>query len=118
MSGEHLTAQIAAMWFHFEKCLFCRNPSFHHGGELVIVDMGNFTRENGLQLNDRFRMQGTIRRRMNMQEIQLKVMSVITYHLTETFPLYLYESHEPERDSLTRFNFALLDIIRTMFNLT
>jgi hypothetical protein len=104
--------------YTLKNLLFCRNPSFHHSGELVIVDMGNFTRENGLQLNDRFRMHGTIRRRMNMQEIQLRVMSVITRHLTETFPHYLYESHEPERDSLTRFNFALLDIIRTMFNLT
>lgn len=80
--------------------------------------MGNFTHENGLQLDDEFRMRGTIRRRMNMQEIQLKVMSVITQRLNESFQSYLYERHEPERDSLTRFNFALLDIIRGMFNLT
>jgi hypothetical protein len=82
--------------------------------------MGNFTHENGLQLYDEFRMRGTVRRRMNMQEIQLRVMSVITQplHRHETFQYYLLGTHEPERDSLVRFNFALLDIIRGMFNLS
>lgn len=77
--------------------------------------MGNFTHENVLQLYYEFRIRG-----MNMQEIQLRVMSVITQllHHYETFQHYLYENQEPERDSLTRFNFALLDIIRTMFNLS
>lgn len=82
--------------------------------------MGNFTHENGLQLRHEFRMRGAVRRRMNMQEIQLRVMSVITQqlHRHETFQQYLHEDHEPERDSLTRFNFALLEIIRGMFNLS
>lgn len=97
-----------------------RNPSYHHGGQLDIVDMGNFTHENGLQLNDEFRMREIVRRRMNMQKIQLRVMSVIMQplHHRETFQHLLYGIHEPERDSLQRFNFALLDIIRGMFNLT
>lgn len=82
--------------------------------------MGNFTHENGLQLYEEFRMRGAARRRMNMQEIQLRVMSVITQklHQRESFQCYLHGSHEPERDSLTRFNLALLDIIRGMFNLS
>lgn len=97
-----------------------RNPSKQHGGQLVIADMGNFTHKNGLQISDEFRIRGTIRRRMNMQKIQLRVMSVITQklHQDETFQQYLYGKHEPDRDSLTRFNFALLDIIRSMFNLS
>jgi hypothetical protein len=80
--------------------------------------MGNYTSRNGMQLSEDFATKSTIKRRMDMQQIRLKVMAVVTQQLHEPFEHYLLGSHEPHRDSLTRFNFALLDIIRTMFNLT
>lgn len=95
-----------------------RNPSHQHGGRLTIQKMGNFTPSHRLQLSESFKAKTAIKRRMNMQKIELKVMNVITQELHEPFQDYLRQSHEPHRDSLSRFNFALLDIIKDMFNLT
>lgn len=80
--------------------------------------MGQFTAKRRLQLSEPFKGKTAIKRRMDMQEIELKVMTVITQQLHEPFQEYLQHSHEPHRDSLSRFNFALLDIIKDMFNLT
>lgn len=80
--------------------------------------MGKFTTEHRLQLSESFKGKTAIKRRTNMQEIELKVMAVITQKLHEPFEDYLHSNYEPHRDSLSRFNFALLDIIKDMFNLT
>ncbi|KAG5677986.1 hypothetical protein PVAND_007698 [Polypedilum vanderplanki] len=97
------------------------NPSYHHGGQLIVTELGNYTNANGLQYHEHFRKQvsaGVIKRRMNMQGIKLKVMCVIQEELREPFEQLLYESYEPWRDPITRFSFSLLEIIREMFNLT
>lgn len=95
-----------------------RNPSHQHGGHLKVREMGNFTAAQQLHLSEHFTTLTTIKRRMNMQEIELKVMAVITQQLHEPFQEYLQQNHEPHRDSLSRFTFVLLDIIKEMFNLT
>lgn len=82
--------------------------------------MGNFTTTNRLQLSDEtfFKMNGIIKQRMNMQKIKLRLMAVITQQLHEPFQNYLTTTREPHKDSMTRFNVALLEIIKIMFNLT
>jgi hypothetical protein len=106
---------------HGESTLFVaslRNPSYRHGGRLIVTEMGNFTLANGMQLNDDEFKAGAIKRRMNMQGIRLKVMAVLREEIRVPFEDLLYEHDEPLRDSMTRFTFSLVEIIREMFNLT
>jgi hypothetical protein len=77
--------------------------------------MGKFNNAQRLQLNG---VKATIKHRMNMQKIKLKIMTVITKNLDGPFENYLHGNHEPHIDSSSRFNFALVSIVAEMFNLS
>lgn len=95
-----------------------RNPSHQHDGTLNIIEMGNYSVSNGLKLNNEYRLQSTIKRRKNMQKIKLRIMTVINQKIHEPFEHYLLKNHNPHLDSAHRYNFALLNIIKDMFNFT
>lgn len=80
--------------------------------------MGNYTLDKGLQLAFDFSGKSTLGRRMNLQEIKLRIMTVITQKIHEPFESYLMHNYDSYLDSLNRFNFILLNHVREMFNFT
>lgn len=80
--------------------------------------MGNFTIAKGLQLTADFTVKTTLSRRMNLQGIKLRIMTVITQKVHEPFEYYLIHNYDSHLDSLNRFNFALLNHVRELFNFT
>lgn len=59
-----------------------------------------------------------IQQRRNMSAIPLRVMMVIQQKIHEPFQLYLKHTYNRHLDTMHRFNFAILEVFREMFNVT
>ncbi|XP_055846896.1 uncharacterized protein LOC129912615 [Episyrphus balteatus] len=93
------------------------NPGFQYGGSLNITHIGNFSPDNGLQLQPWYRQNTAIIRRMDMKHAYIRCMIVITNknHL-DNLEDYLTQQYDTHLDSMNRFNFALLSYVRDLFN--
>lgn len=80
--------------------------------------MGTITSNNHLQLTDEFQSKSWMKRRLDMQDIRLRVNLVILKKLEEPLEVLLHAHTKPSREYLSRAAFALLNIIKDMFNLT
>jgi len=83
-----------------------------------VTEMGKFSNSNQFQLNNEFQNKTTMRRRIDMQGIMLRVNYVILKNLEEPLEVLLSARYKPTRENLSRFTFSLLNIIKEMFNLT
>uniref|UniRef100_A0A336MKG4 CSON013543 protein n=1 Tax=Culicoides sonorensis TaxID=179676 RepID=A0A336MKG4_CULSO len=59
-----------------------------------------------------------MRHRTNMSGLPLRVMTVIQEKIHEPFQLYLKHTYNRHLDTMHRFNHAILDIFRQMYNVT
>lgn len=83
-----------------------------------MSEMGKFTAQGELDVNDQFQNKSWMKRRQNMQGIRLKANFVILEKLKEPLEFLLHSHSNPNREYLSRAAFSLLDIIKDMFNLT
>jgi hypothetical protein len=83
-----------------------------------VTEMGKFTNSSQLNLNNEFKNNIAMRRRIDMQGIMLRVNYVILKNLEEPLEVLLSSRYKPTRENLSRFTFSLLNVIKDMFNLT
>jgi hypothetical protein len=83
-----------------------------------VTEMGKFTNSNQLELNNLFKNGISLRQRTDMQGILLRVNYVILKRLEEPLEMLLAARYHANRENLSRFTFALLNVIREMYNLT
>ena len=78
--------------------------------------MGYFSIKNGLNISF---AETKILRRKNLNQLKLKIMSVITQEeIQEPIEIYLSTPDNPHLDSMSRFNFVVLSHVKDFFNFT
>ncbi|XP_001984105.2 ionotropic receptor 75a [Drosophila grimshawi] len=94
------------------------SPGRNYGGDVNITKIGNFTLTDGMQLQSWFRTTSTLLRRLDMKHAQVRCMAVVT-DKNMTGSLLHYLTHTSGyMDTMNRFNFNLLMVVRDMFNWT
>ncbi|XP_017839995.1 ionotropic receptor 75a [Drosophila busckii] len=95
------------------------SPGLNYGGHVNITQIGEFSIDAGLQLYSWFRTTSTLLRRLDMQHARVRCMVVVTNkNMTGTLMYYLTHTVSRHIDTMNRFNFNLLMIVRDMFNWT
>ncbi|XP_030372125.1 uncharacterized protein LOC115622351 [Scaptodrosophila lebanonensis] len=95
------------------------NPGFTYGGRVNMTHIGYFTLPDGMQLHRWFRMKATVVRRLNMQHAKVRTMIVITNkNMSGSIMDYVSNPISPHIDTMNRFNFNMLMVVRDMFNWT
>ncbi|KAM8710503.1 hypothetical protein ACLKA7_017166 [Drosophila subpalustris] len=95
------------------------NPGLNFGGRVNITEIGKYSLAGGLEIHRWFRTTSTLLRRLNMQHAQVRCMVVVTNkNMTGTLMYYLTHTVSSHIDTMNRFNFNLLMVVRDMFNWT
>ncbi|XP_034480952.1 uncharacterized protein LOC117786710 [Drosophila innubila] len=95
------------------------NPGLNFGGRVNITEIGSYSLTSGLEIHRWFRTTSTLLRRLNMQHAQVRCMVVVTNkNMTGTLMYYLTHTVSSHIDTMNRFNFNLLMVVRDMFNWT
>ncbi|XP_058456816.1 uncharacterized protein LOC131434178 [Malaya genurostris] len=94
------------------------NPGYISGGCLNVTVMGMYSFSGTIrtgQFEVRFR-DSTILRRRNMRGIKLKIMTVVTQKPHEPFEIYVSTPKNTHLDSVNRYNFGMMNLLRDYFN--
>ncbi|XP_062127749.1 uncharacterized protein LOC133840104 [Drosophila sulfurigaster albostrigata] len=95
------------------------SPGLIYGGHVNITEIGRYSLMRGLEIHQWFRTTSTLLRRLNMQHAQVRCMVVVTNkNMTGTLMHYLTHTVSSHIDTMNRFNFNLLMVVRDMFNWT
>lgn len=99
----------------FVFALLRRNPGFISGGKLKIEPLGCYSPAEGLQIPKR---ESTVVRRRNMDGLRLKIMTVVTQKPHQPFELYLTTPQNTHLDSVHRYNYGLMGMLKEFYNFT
>uniref|UniRef100_A0A182YKQ2 Ionotropic receptor 75a N-terminal domain-containing protein n=1 Tax=Anopheles stephensi TaxID=30069 RepID=A0A182YKQ2_ANOST len=91
------------------------NPGFISGGKLKIEPLGRYTAARGLLIP---RRETTVVRRRNMDGLKLKIMTVVTQKPHRPFELYLTTPQNTHLDSVHRYNYGLMSMLKDFYNFT
>uniref|UniRef100_A0A6E8VKP5 Ionotropic receptor 75a N-terminal domain-containing protein n=1 Tax=Anopheles coluzzii TaxID=1518534 RepID=A0A6E8VKP5_ANOCL len=91
------------------------NPGFISGGKLKIEPLGCYSPAEGLQIPKR---ESTVVRRRNMDGLRLKIMTVVTQKPHQPFELYLTTPQNTHLDSVHRYNYGLMGMLKEFYNFT
>ncbi|XP_049289343.1 ionotropic receptor 75a-like [Anopheles funestus] len=91
------------------------NPGFISGGKLKIEPLGRYTTVDGLLIA---RRETTVVRRRNMDGLKLKIMTVVTQKPHQPFELYLTKPQNTHLDSVHRYNYGLMSMLKDFYNFT
>ncbi|XP_053663973.1 ionotropic receptor 75a-like [Anopheles marshallii] len=91
------------------------NPGFISGGKLKIEPLGSYTSAQGLLIP---RRETTVVRRRNMDGLKLKIMTVVTQKPHRPFELYLTTPQHTHLDSVHRYNYGLMSMLKDFYNFT
>ncbi|KAH8289082.1 hypothetical protein KR044_000180, partial [Drosophila immigrans] len=95
------------------------SPGLIYGGHVNITEIGRLSLADGLELQQWFRTTSTLLRRLNMRHAQVRCMVVVTNkNMTGSLMHYLTHTVSSHIDTMNRFNFNLLMVVRDMFNWT
>lgn len=83
-----------------------------------MTEMAKLSNSNHLQLIYSYKRNTLMRLKIDMQGIILRVNYVILKALEEPLEVLLNARYNPAKENISRFTFALLNIIKEMFNLT
>ncbi|KFB48063.1 hypothetical protein ZHAS_00016033 [Anopheles sinensis] len=91
------------------------NPGFMSGGKLKVEPLGRFTPAGGLVVE---RHETTVVRRRNMDGLKLKIMTVVTQRPHQPFERYLTTPRNTHLDSVHRYNYGLMCMLKDFYNFT
>uniref|UniRef100_A0A182LT80 Ionotropic receptor 75a N-terminal domain-containing protein n=1 Tax=Anopheles culicifacies TaxID=139723 RepID=A0A182LT80_9DIPT len=92
------------------------NPGFISGGKLKIEPLGRYSAAGGQLLIAR--RETTVVRRRNMDGLKLKIMTVVTQKPHRPFELYLTTPQNTHLDSVHRYNYGLMSMLKDFYNFT
>uniref|UniRef100_A0A182N213 Ionotropic receptor 75a N-terminal domain-containing protein n=1 Tax=Anopheles dirus TaxID=7168 RepID=A0A182N213_9DIPT len=91
------------------------NPGFISGGKLKIEPLGRYGPTEGLVIA---RRATTVVRRRNMGGLKLKIMTVVTQKPHQPLELYLTTPQNTHHDSVHRYNYGLMSMLKDFYNFT
>ncbi|XP_053674074.1 ionotropic receptor 75a-like [Anopheles nili] len=91
------------------------NPGFISGGKLKVELLGRYSPADGLVIG---RRETTVVRRRNMDGLKLKIMTVVIQKPHQPFERYLTTPQNTHLDSVHRYNYGLMSMLRDFYNFT
>ncbi|XP_033228919.1 ionotropic receptor 75a-like [Belonocnema kinseyi] len=91
------------------------NHSYRHGGKINVTYMGSWNKKNGLEISLN---QYKYKRRADFHGLSLNFSVAYTSTPIPDLETYMTTSVNPDRDSLSRFHYALVQQLKDMYNFT